>query len=84
MAHGHPAAHKGHPLSCTPITPAPHPATQVRVLDYFNVLAPRWDLHDEGEVSHYCFSPPLWSPFWRLLTAAITRKPDFASSRAMI
>ena len=75
---------KGIPLSCTPSTPAPHPATQVRVLDYFNVLAPCWDMHNKGDINHYCFSPPLWSPFWELLTAAITRKPASASSRAMI
>ena len=72
-------------LPCPHPTPPHHtppcPALQVRVLDFYSVLAPRWDLHDEGEVSHYCFSPPLWSPFWKLLTAAITRQhPANASS----
>ena len=67
-------------LPC-PALPCPALPRQVRVLDFYSVLAPRWDLHDEGEVSHYCFSPPLWSPFWTLLTAAITQQqPATASS----
>ena len=57
---------------------------QIRVIDFYAVLGPRWDMHNKGDINHYCFSPPLWSPFWKLLTAAILGTPTAGISSSAV